>query len=237
MATYVATDLHGQYHLWKAIQHYLKENDSLIFLGDAIDRGPRGWDILTEMLEDKRVLFIKGNHEDMMLKTLKGPVATYKYWLKNWEKNGGHSTIENMKQMPFEQRDKYLDKLEKKCSCYISCENSQGKKIFLSHSGWIPTDKEYKSMTDYEIEYECFWNRSHFDKPLPEKYKDYYIIHGHTPTPFIDQNLQEIIPLIYCDGHKIDLDIAAFVTNKIVLFNLDKWCIETILTAGEDINE
>lgn len=236
MATYVATDLHGQYDLWKAIQSYLKEDDKLFFLGDAIDRGPRGWDILVEMLDDKRVEFIKGNHEDIMLSVLNGPTTSYKSWLKHWRKNGGTQTMENMKTVPFEQRKKYLDKLEE-CPSFITFENTQGKKICLNHSGWVPTEDECNIMNDNDIEYNFLWNREHFDLPLPNLFKDYYIIHGHTPTTYINKTLKEIKPLSYCNGHKIDLDIASFVTNEIALFNLDEWKIETILTTGENENE
>ena len=40
MAHFVCSDLHGQYWAWEKIKALLGEDDNLIFLGDAIDRGP-----------------------------------------------------------------------------------------------------------------------------------------------------------------------------------------------------
>jgi Icc-related predicted phosphoesterase len=50
MAVWVTTDLHGNYNLWEQIKAFLKEDDTLIFLGDAIDRGDRGFEILCRCL-------------------------------------------------------------------------------------------------------------------------------------------------------------------------------------------
>ena len=67
MATYICTDLHGNYNVWHEIKKFLKKEDKLICLGDVIDRGPAGYSILVEMLGDPRVELIMGNHEDMMV--------------------------------------------------------------------------------------------------------------------------------------------------------------------------
>ena len=50
MAHFVCSDLHGQYWAWEKIKGLLNENDNLIFLGDAIDRGPDGIRIAMEIL-------------------------------------------------------------------------------------------------------------------------------------------------------------------------------------------
>ena len=65
---YACSDLHGMYKLWKQIENYLQEDDRLIFLGDAADRGTDGIQIMVELLADPRVTYLKGNHEDMMVK-------------------------------------------------------------------------------------------------------------------------------------------------------------------------
>ena len=36
MARYVFSDLHAQINLWEQIKNYIKEDDELIFLGDAV---------------------------------------------------------------------------------------------------------------------------------------------------------------------------------------------------------
>ena len=64
--TYAFTDLHGMYPLWEQIRDFCDESDKLIFLGDACDRGDDGLKIIKELLQDKRVTYIKGNHEDFL---------------------------------------------------------------------------------------------------------------------------------------------------------------------------
>ena len=55
--------------LLKAIE--LDKSDTLIFVGDYVDRGPSAKDVIDILLEVKRnhsdSVFLKGNHEDMML--------------------------------------------------------------------------------------------------------------------------------------------------------------------------
>ena len=95
MAVWVTADLHGNYILWEQIKAFLKEDDTLIFLGDAVDRGNRGFEIFMELLNDERVCYLRGNHEEMMadaylLQSEKGE------FLKHWYKNGGKTTKANI---------------------------------------------------------------------------------------------------------------------------------------------
>ena len=64
--TYAITDLHGRLDLWKEVKKILQPNDKVYFLGDAMDRGPDGYALFLELLSDERVVYLKGNHEDMM---------------------------------------------------------------------------------------------------------------------------------------------------------------------------
>ena len=67
MKTFVYTDLHGNYNLFKQIQNYLGENDRAICLGDNCDRGPDGIKIIQETLKDNRIIYLQGNHEAMLV--------------------------------------------------------------------------------------------------------------------------------------------------------------------------
>ena len=94
MAVWVTTDLHGNYMLWEQIKNFLKEDDTLIFLGDAVDRGDRGFEIFMEMLDNPQVVFLKGNHEDMMYEAFHEMGPSRGEILKQWtlEGNGGRKT-------------------------------------------------------------------------------------------------------------------------------------------------
>ena len=68
----------------------IRDSDTLYILGDVIDRGPSGVDILREIQEHGNFILLKGNHEQMCLDTL-GPNNVP--GAKNlWLSNGGYGT-------------------------------------------------------------------------------------------------------------------------------------------------
>ena len=68
---YAFSDIHGMWDLYRAIMDYCHEQDEdamIIFCGDACDRGPAGYQIMKELLDNPKVVYLKGNHEDMFCK-------------------------------------------------------------------------------------------------------------------------------------------------------------------------
>jgi len=51
--------------------------DTVVFVGDYVDRGPSARDVIEQLIELQRgpaeIVFLKGNHEDMMLSFLGFP--------------------------------------------------------------------------------------------------------------------------------------------------------------------
>ena len=75
------TDIHGMYDLYRAIIDWCDEQDpeaTIIFGGDACDRGPDGYKIMKELLENPQVCYLKGNHEDMFVKAARFILNNYK---------------------------------------------------------------------------------------------------------------------------------------------------------------
>ncbi|MCR4591520.1 MAG: fructose-bisphosphatase class III [Lachnospiraceae bacterium] len=72
MATYVVSDLHGQYEAFEAGLKKIEfsDQDELYVLGDAIDRGNGGIRILQYVKQEKNMDLIIGNHEFMMLNSV-----------------------------------------------------------------------------------------------------------------------------------------------------------------------
>ena len=65
------TDIHGDYDLYDSIIQWCIDTDpecSIIFGGDACDRGDYGYRIMQELLDICQVVYLKGNHEDMFVK-------------------------------------------------------------------------------------------------------------------------------------------------------------------------
>ena len=50
MSTWCFSDIHGQRELFDQVMAEIGSDDTVYFLGDAIDRGPDGWNILKELM-------------------------------------------------------------------------------------------------------------------------------------------------------------------------------------------
>ena len=227
--TYAFTDLHGMYPLWEQIRDYCDETDKLIFLGDACDRGDEGLKIIKELLQDKRVIYIKGNHEnfleDIGVEVMEGHYSN----IPLWKMNGGFQTLQDFEKLDEMSQLWYIRKM-KDLATIVEYTNKKGQKILLSHAGFTPTLEPLEN----EVE-DYYWDRQHFWSdwwPPEEEYKETYIVHGHTPCYYLIKTLHNTLqkyeqerginPVYYCHGHKIDLDTASFDTGCAVLFDLDE---------------
>ena len=230
MAHLVCTDLHGCYNLWEQIRNDLRSEDTLYFLGDAIDRGDRGWDIVKEMINNPQIIYLLGNHEDMMLKYFS--IASGKAGgsrmeaLRLWQWNGGGPTLEAIQQEDEEVRDSILNTLRSKYDHLIEEVDIDGNHFILTHAGYTPPARPW------EIE-DILWNRHHFARPWPEDkaYQNWYMIHGHTPIEYVLEQIEffdmpyvresDSSPLVYSDGHKIDLDLCCIASGVAVVYELE----------------
>ena len=224
----VCSDLHGQYELWKQIKEYITDNDILIFLGDAIDRGPHGIKIAREMLEDKRVIYLLGNHEDMMIDWfLSQEEREEKELFDLWMQNGGRPTYEAFLQLnPKEQKDFILKLLHLDYEMEVEYNDY---KVFLNHAGSNPNNNVVHNR------YQCLWRRDHFHKKWPKGNND-MIIHGHTPYIYMIQEYGVTFQkdsMTYCNGHKVCLDWGCFATGIIPLYNLNEKKLQMFFKVDE----
>ena len=224
MAHLVCTDLHGNYSLWEQIHNDLHPEDTLYFLGDAIDRGQDGWAILKEMINDPRVIYILGNHEDMMLHYYgRGSRMDA---LRLWAWNGGEVTRLAMQGDNQEEVQRILEILRSKYDSLIHEIDINGNHFILTHAGYTPP------VRPWEIQ-DILWNRNHFAQQWPEdkEYKNWYVLHGHTPIPYILEQIEffdmpyeresDSSPLVYSDGHKICLDLMSIASGVAVVYELE----------------
>jgi len=96
--TYVFPDLHGRLdHLRGALLAVeadgADKDDTLIFLGDYIDRGQESAEVVAMLRElvgaRERTICLSGNHEMMMM----GGLSEGGDWLSGWLANGGMATL------------------------------------------------------------------------------------------------------------------------------------------------
>lgn len=99
---YAVGDVHGCYDLLVSLlgqirDHWTntggrKEQTSLLFLGDIIDRGPDSktcLELISKLWSANQVIVLRGNHEDMMIEAAQGNAAAQAVWLAN----GGIETL------------------------------------------------------------------------------------------------------------------------------------------------
>ena len=227
--TYAFSDLHGIYNLWVQIRDFAQPQDTLIFLGDAIDRGPDGIKIIQEMLDDQRVIFIKGNHEDMMINAWENP-----FDLPLWKANGANKTRKDLMRIPHSARVELINKLKYQMRNSYIYHNTKGQRIFLTHSGFTPFNKESEDI---------IWNREHITDEWNKNkdLEDIVIVHGHTIVWTLDEydkklNLEMKVSAIkYCENHKIDIDMGSAFTGKVCLLDLD--ILEPIYFTIDNFNK
>lgn len=223
MSVYACSDLHDQYSLWMQIQEYCKPDDKIYFLGDAIDRGCDYLQTMFSLLKDERVIYIKGNHEQLMETAIKEGIMD-NYITNNsltWIHNGGYYSLEGLHKMSTEKFN-FLYKRLQQLPYKTVYKNKNGINIHLSHAG--ETLGRILSNEQY------IWDRSHIKDDLDViKYQNDIVVHGHTPVQCLcdySNNISENYsynPEIvkYADQHKIDIDLGSFSSNKVALLDLD----------------
>lgn len=91
-------------------------DDEIVVLGDVVDRGPdsrRCIDLLLELQQRCRLVFIKGNHEDMMLDAL-----NYGEWAGSWLVYGGRETLDSYGGEAKQISENHREFLESGLDCY-----------------------------------------------------------------------------------------------------------------------
>lgn len=187
---FIIGDIHGCYKsLVALIEEQIKPtlDDEIYFLGDYTGKGPDSKNVVKYIIKMTKngynIRCLKGNHEAMLLNSLKSDKLHYK-WL--W--SGGSETLRSFNtHRASELKKKYL-KFFKKLEHYIELED-----FILVHGGLnfnIPNPlKDKKSM---------LWVRNkHIDK---SKTNGKRLIVGHTPKKYkrIKRSLNEDI--IFLDG-------------------------------------
>lgn len=221
MAKYAVSDLHGNSSLWSAIKEFLEPEDTLYILGDCGDRGPDGWAIICEALEMNNVIYLMGNHEQMLYDTLKEHLKPEDerndYFKRLLFHNGGKKTYDDAFKYGFHDKLNRLGLLP----YWEEYINSQGIRVLLTHAGFTPTENR-----NYFPSHESLiWDRDHFWDDWNEVNNDTLCVHGHSPVPYLASELnikvEEPEALWYCNNHKVCIDMGTYNTNITALLDLD----------------
>ena len=176
--TYVMSDLHGQYDAYIEMLEKtgFSERDALYVVGDAIDRGAGGVDILMDMMDRSNIVLLRGNHEQMMLEAMAQPEPSdddISLWL---EYNGGKTTFDAYIKLEAEQRQAVLDYL---WDTPVDMDLTvAGASYYLVHGCPSPVNELYSMI----------WDR--VDPVDPAHKRDgMTVVFGHTPTPYYQNEI------------------------------------------------
>lgn len=124
--TYVISDVHSHFGVFERFLNDINPEDKVFFLGDAIDKGPDGIEVLKYIMDNPRIQMVMGNHELMMIQYLhaldvyKEGIETKmldvmdKYMLSGQEeqwldRNCGWATLEGYFKLSKEEQKKMIE--------------------------------------------------------------------------------------------------------------------------------
>lgn len=189
--TYAMSDLHGCYDLYIEMLEKIKFSleDTLFLLGDYVDRGDRGFDIICDVAARPNVVPLIGNHDFYALSVLSeisiNPEAKYSARMESkidmWWRNGGYETYEQFWLFNEKKRLYILSAMDKFKNYADVTVN--GRRFTMVHGGIANYDPNQP--LDYYGIGELVYTREDYRKPKFNE-PDRYLITGHTPTLFID---------------------------------------------------
>jgi len=212
-------DIHGQKsrfnELMTLIDRYRKKyptkKESLVFLGDYVDRGPKSATIIEKLIKQQKAAeknnidacFLKGNHETLLLEAIEDTGTRHELW---W-RNGGQQTVgsylkyvnatlpDNPTQRQYLEvfRETFPEKhlrFLKQLKDMHRIEN-----LVFVHAG-LDMQKKLKNQRPEDLH----WIRAPFlDWQGPQK--KYMVVHGHSITP-------RMRPVI--TDHRVSIDTGSY---------------------------
>lgn len=193
MRTLVIGDIHGGLRALHQIMEraQVTQKDNLIFLGDYVDgwsQSPQVLDYLIELNTKNSCIFIRGNHDELLL-----------HWLKDntdnllWYDHGGEATVIAYEKISDRTKQKHIEFLQSLKNFYLD----EQQRLFI-HAG-------FTNMNGVNYEYFSklfYWDRTLWETALaldksmsssdilyPKRltlYNEIYI--GHTPVSRIGKN-------------------------------------------------
>lgn len=218
---YAIGDIHGRSDLLEPLLARIEEHISLspsarpiiVFLGDYVDRGPSSRQVidrLVQLTESREAVFLKGNHEEYLLKFLENSS-----FLSSWLRLGGLDTLRSYGLAPTNHRGVLGQELL--AMSLIQVLNDSGHLDFLrslrpsfacgdyffAHAGvrpGVPLDQQ-KEKDLLEIRGEFLRYQSDFGK---------IVVHGHTAV---------LKPEVH--SNRINVDTGAYATGKLTCLVID----------------
>ena len=217
---YAVSDIHGCYEKYMRLieRLKLKKDDRLYILGDIVDRGDGGIEIIKDVMKRKNVICLMGNHDYFALIFLNRFAlqdhGTEEDRLKDgfrlWLEDGGAKTFLAFLKLDNNEKQSVLSFLD--ALPFYEEISINGQRFFLSH-----TVCEKAKLLDIE---KCGIGDFLIGEPEYETcyFEDMTIVTGHTPTGFIDP---AYTGRIWKGNRHIAIDCGAVFDNPLGCICLD----------------
>jgi len=195
-------DIHGCFNKLCTLVDMVGINskkDTVIFIGDYIDRGKESYEVVDYLINlkslYKNIVFLKGNHESLLLDYLQGRNVT------TFLENGGRQTLESYNIRNFDGDDDPIPPSHMEFFSSLKLYHETEEFIFV-HAGL----KDNIALED-QLESDMLWIR----KPFINSDFDFgrRVVFGHTPVKR---------PLVH--PNKIGIDTGAVFGNKLTCVEL-----------------
>lgn len=220
---YAIGDIHGRMDLLERMLARIEtdadqqdRNNSLIFLGDYVDRGPQSKDVVDCLAHLNwpgwDIVYLRGNHDQAVLDFLQDA-----NFYRAWREFGAAETLLSYGVKPprFDDED-----------AFVEARNDFATKCPPDHLDFLNTLKYFHTIGDYMFVHagvrpgialdrqspeDLMWIREVF--LLSDRKLDKIIVHGHTPT---ERPVRR--------ANRIGVDTGAYATG----------CLTSVVLEGED---
>jgi serine/threonine protein phosphatase 1 len=191
MKTFVVGDVHGRRAQLAALLEALprdEASDTLVFLGDLIDRGPDAPGVVADVLElhrnnPERVIVLRGNHEQMMLDFID---EDSRLWLS--PVTGGEQTFQQYTLSPLrvETEEDFEDARRRIEESVPALHLEFFRQMPIYHEDdyalYVHAGLEQGKHPRETDTHHLLWTR---DADFYKKYRGKPCVFGHTPTAFL----------------------------------------------------
>lgn len=191
---FVVSDIHGNYNAFIEILKFRKPDETIVLLGDYVDRGKESGKVLQKVYEllisEYPCIILKGNHDDMFVTACRFPRAPHAYYHIETFNSIHRELYDKMYAgiYTFEQLPNYVKML------HLLPVYHETEDFIFVHAGFDDSLDDWRK-TEYS---DFFWLRKEFYN-YPHKDKR-MVIHGHTPIELRGYNE----PTVYMN--KLDVD-------------------------------
>ncbi len=184
-------------------------NPIVVFVGDYVDRGPDSAEVIAYLLSQKPLgfewRFLKGNHEEAMLKFIDKPVSN-----RGWLAHGGLETLASYGVSPLPSIGSGPDAIVEACeqlkanmpATHLKFLQALERYVVFGDFVFVHAGVDRAVPLERQRDEDLFWARDRFLKDA-RKFS-HVVVHGHTPAP-----------APYQDRRRICVDIGAYATGRL----------------------